>query len=128
MSAQWRILRNADTGEIVLARVRLCVGFWCHFRGLQLVPRLPDEEGLFFVTNHEGQAHTAIHMFFMLFSIAVVWLDASGRVVDKKLAKPWRPAYAPRSPAQYFIEANPALFDRVEIGDRLRFDEVAVPL
>lgn len=62
-------------------------------------------------------------MFFMLFSIGVVWLDAKGRVVDKCLAKPWRPAYAPREPAQYFIEANPLLIDRVEIGDILRFDE-----
>lgn len=128
MSAQWRILRNADTDKIVLARAKLCISFWCHFKGLQLVPRLPEDEGLLFVTKYEGKTHTAIHMFFMLFSIGVIWLDASGRVVDKKLAKPWRPAYASRAPAQYFIEANPSLLDRVEIGDRLRFDEVAAPL
>ena len=121
--ADRRVLKNADTGEVVLARVRMCVSFWCHFRGLQLVPRLPENEGLLFVTGHEGRTHTSIHMFFMLFSIAVVWLDASGRVVDKKLAKPWRPAYAPGSPAQYYIEANTSLFDRVQVGDVLRFDE-----
>jgi uncharacterized membrane protein (UPF0127 family) len=123
MSSKWRVLRNKETGAEVLARVRLCESFWCHFRGLQLVPRLPEDEGLLFVTGHQGRTHTSIHMFFMLFSIAVVWLDASGRVVDKKLAKPWRPAYAPGSPAQYYIEANPSLFDRVQIGDVLRFDE-----
>lgn len=123
MSAKWRVLRNADTGAIVLARVRLCESFWCHFRGLQLVPRLPEDQGLLFVTQSEGRAHTTIHMFFMLFSIAVVWLDSSGTVVDKQLAKPWRPAYTPQSPAQYFIEALPSLLDRVQIGDRLRFDE-----
>jgi uncharacterized membrane protein (UPF0127 family) len=123
--AEWRILRNADSDAVVLARVRLCVSFWCHFRGLQLVPRLPETEGLLFVTNAEGRTHTAIHMLFMLFSIGVVWLDASGKVVDKCLAKPWRLVYAPRSPAQYYVEANPSLLERVEIGDRLRFDEVA---
>jgi uncharacterized membrane protein (UPF0127 family) len=64
-------------------------------------------------------------MFFMLFSIGVVWLDASGKVVDKMLAKPWRPYYAPCQPAQYFVEANPTILKRVEIGDPLRFDEVA---
>jgi uncharacterized membrane protein (UPF0127 family) len=121
--SQWRVLRNGENGDVILARVRLCTSFWCHFRGLQLVPRLPDEEGLLFVTGSEGRSHTAIHMFFMLFSIGVVWLDAAGKVVDKQFAKPWRPMYAPRSPAQYYIEANPGLLDRVQIGDRLRFDE-----
>jgi len=125
MSAQWRVLRNADTGAIVLARVRWCASFWCHFRGLQLVSHLPDDEGVLFVTNHEGRTHTAIHMFFMLITIGVVWLDASGLVVDKAIAKPWRPYYAPGAPAQYFIEANPLLLDRVQVGDPLRFDEVA---
>ncbi len=124
MSSQWRVLRNADTNAVVLARVKWCESFWCHFRGLQLVPRLAEDEGVLFVTDHEGRTHTAIHMFFMLFSIAVVWLDASGQVVDKTLARPWRPAYASRLPAQYFIEANPRLLDCVQIGDRLRFDEV----
>jgi uncharacterized membrane protein (UPF0127 family) len=121
--SQWRVLRNGENGDVILARVRLCTSSWCHFRGLQLVPRLPDEEGLLFVTGSEGRSHTAIHMFFMLFSIGVVWLDAAGKVVDKQFAKPWRPMYAPRSPAQYYIEANPGLLDRVQIGDRLRFDE-----
>jgi uncharacterized membrane protein (UPF0127 family) len=123
MSVRWRILRNADTNVVILVRVKWCENFWCHFRGLQLVPRLPDDEGVLFVSQREGRTHTSIHMFFMLFSIGVVWLDAEGKVVDKTLAKPWRPAYAPAAPAQYFIEANPTLLDKVQIGDRLRFDE-----
>lgn len=125
MSSQWRVLRNVNTGAVVLARARLCKSFWCHFRGLQLVPRLPDDEGLLFITKHEGRAHTSIHMFFMLFAIGVIWLDSKGKVVDKQLAKPWRPAYAPSQPAQYYIEANPTMLDRVEVGDMLRFDEVS---
>ena len=123
--SEWRILRNADTDEIVLARARWCESFWCKFRGLQLVPRLDDDEGLLFVETSESRAATAIHMFFMRFSIAVVWLDKSGVVVDKRLAKPWRAAYTPSAPAQYFVEANPSLLERVQIGDRLRFDEAA---
>lgn len=126
MSADWRVLRSADTGAVVLPRVRLCVSFWCHFRGLQLVRHLPEDEGLLFVTSREGRAHTTIHMFFMLFSIGVVWLDREGRVVDQQLARPWRPAYAPAAPAQYFLEASPAVLERVRPGDRLRFDEAVV--
>ncbi len=128
MKGGTRIIRNAATGEIILGRARLCISFWSHFKGLQLARPLDDSEGLLFVTPREGKAQTTIHMFFMLFSIGVVWLDASGQVVDKQLAKPWRPAYAPKAPAQYFIEANPSILDRVEIGDRLRFDEAAAPL
>lgn len=124
MSVEWRRLRNAQTDHIVLDRVKWCASFWCHFRGLQLVRHLPDNEGVLFVNGSEGRAQTTIHMFFMLFSIGVVWLDSSGKVVDKQLAKPWRPAYAPKEPAQYFIEANPSLLDLVRIGDVLRFDEV----
>ena len=126
MNPRWHVLRNTETGAIVLARVKLCSSFWCHFRGLQLVPRPPDDWGLLFLTNREGRAHTTIHMFFMLFSIGVVWLDSIGKVVDKRLAKPWRPAYAPKAPAQYFIEANPSLLNRVEVGDVLNFDEEVI--
>lgn len=124
MSASWRILRNAETDAVVLARVRLCTSFWCHFRGLQLVPRLPEDEGLLFVTGFEGRTHTSIHMFFMRFSIGVVWLDSAGCVVDQQLAHPWRPAYAPKAAARYYLEANPSVLERVQSGDRLRFDEV----
>jgi uncharacterized protein len=125
MSVSWRLLRNAQNKQIVLRRVRWCDSFWCRFRGLQLVTDLPNDEGLLFVNGAESRANTTIHMFFMLFSIGVVWLDSSGKVVDKCLAKPWRPAYAPRSAAQYFIEARPGILERVEIGDTLRFDEAA---
>ena len=123
MSAKWRILRNKETGAVILDRVRMCVSFWCHFRGLQLAPPLPDNQGLLFVTEDEGTSSKAIHMFFMRFSIGVVWLDAGGRVVDKKLAKPWRPYYAPQAPAQFYLEASSAILDRVNIGDVLIFDE-----
>jgi len=123
MSGQWRVLRNASSEEIILARVKWCASVWCRFRGLQLVSGLPDDQGVLFVNRRENRSEATIHMFFMLFSIAVVWLDSSGKVVDKKLAKPWRPAYAPKAPAQYFIEANPSLLDKVEIGDVLQFDE-----
>lgn len=93
-----------------------------------LVPELDDDTGILFVTSNESKSRTTIHMFFMLFSIGVVWLNAEGRVVDKKLAKPWRAAYAPREAAQYFIEANPVILERVSIGDILRFDEKASPV
>ena len=123
--SKWRVLKQSPSNKVILKRVKLCDNFWTRFRGLQLVTHLPDDEGLLFVTGSENRANTTIHMFFMFFSIGVVWLDAKGKVVDKCFAKPWRPAYAPRSPAQYFVEAKPAILDKVQIGDVLRFDVVA---
>jgi uncharacterized membrane protein (UPF0127 family) len=65
-------------------------------------------------------------MFFVFFSIGVVWLDAAGMVVDRVVARPFRPFYAPRAPAQYFLEGPPSLVDQVQAGDRFRFDDVAL--
>ena len=119
--SEWRSIRKADTNKVILARAKWCASYWCHFRGLQLVRNLPEDEGLLFVTSSESRAGTAIHMFFMFMSIAVVWVNKDFEVVDKKFAKP---AYSPKAPAMYYIEANPSLLERVEIGDKLTFDEV----
>lgn len=125
MSANYRVLRDAASGEVVLPRTKWCASYWCHLRGLQFRSGLPDDEGLLFVTRSESIPATTIHMFNVFFSIAVVWLDADGVVVDKKLAKPFRPFYAPAKPAQYYLEANPGLLEQISVGDRLLFDETA---
>lgn len=121
--SQVRVIRRASTGEVVLARARWCQSFWCHFRGLMLRRHLPDDEGLLFVYRRTSVRDAAIHMFFVFFPIAAVWLDDEGRVVSATLARPWRPYYAPAQPARYLIEAHPSLLDRVAVGDQLTFSE-----
>ncbi len=120
-NGNWRTVRRTD-GEILL-RVRWCTGFWCKFKGLMLRSGLPPEEGLVFVYRRESVMETSIHMLFMRFAIAAIWLDSAGTVVDKALAKPWRLAYAPQKPAQYVLEAPVALLERVTVGERLVFEE-----
>ena len=63
----------------------------------------------------------SIHMFFVFFPIAVIWLRKDGRVVDTVLARPFRPYYAPSGPAKYFIEGPPFLMESIKIGERLTF-------
>ena len=72
--------------------------------------------------RRESVAKMTIHMFFVFFPIAVIWLDSEKRVVDKALALPFRPYYAPQGPAQYYVEGHPLLLERVSTGDRLEFD------
>ena len=121
--SDWRTIRQSSTGDVVLSRAKWCASFLCHLRGLMFRRSLPADEGLLFVYDRQSISGTTIHMFFVFFSIAAIWLDDDGHVVDAKLAKPWRPFYAPAQPARYLIEARPALLERVQVGDQLTFDE-----
>jgi len=124
--SQYRLLRNTTSSAVLLERAKWCTSSWCHFKGLQFVKDLPLTEGIIFVRSGESISATAIHMFFMSFDIGVVWADKNGIVVDKTHAKVWRPAYAPRQKAQYYIEAHPHILDKVNVGEQLSFDEVVV--
>jgi uncharacterized membrane protein (UPF0127 family) len=80
----------------------------------------PDEVYLF-AFGSEGVVTASVHMAFVFFPISLIWLDAQRQVVDVRLARPFRPAYAPRRPAKYLVEGAPSLIDRVAVGDRLGF-------
>lgn len=121
-SKTWYEMCNAETGEILLDRVKWCKSYWCRFRGLQLRAPLPANEGLLLEFDSESIMASSIHMFFMRFAIAAVWLNSDFEVVGTALAKPWRPYYAADKPARYVLEAMPALLERVQVGDRLVFE------
>jgi uncharacterized membrane protein (UPF0127 family) len=114
-------ITNLGTGETIAQRVVRCDSFAKRGRGLMFRRALPEGEVYLFVERRESVAQTAIHMFFVFFPIAVVWLDGNRRVVDKVLARPFRPYYAPRRPAQYYIEGHSSLLERVSLGDQLSF-------
>lgn len=110
---------NRTTGQVLARRVVRCDTVLRRFRGL-MFRRPPGEDEVFlFILPQESRLDAAIHMFFVFFPIAVVWLDGGHRVVDKTLARPWRPFYAPRRPARYFLEGHLTLLDQVAIGDEI---------
>jgi hypothetical protein len=115
-------LRRAD-GTLLPLDVRRCDTFWCRLRGLMFRRNLRDREALLFVESGESRVTASIHMLFVFFSIGVVWLDNQGVVVDKVLARPFRPYYAPQKPACYYLEADPAVLNWIEIGERLTIEE-----
>lgn len=120
----WIEVRSETGEELLLERVRLCDSFLCRLRGLTFRRRLGENEGLLLVGRRESRADTAIHMFFVFFPIAAVWLNGEGRVVDAKLASPFGPLYVPQAPAKDVLEGPPSLLKRVQVGDQLRFIEV----
>jgi 2,3-bisphosphoglycerate-independent phosphoglycerate mutase len=115
-------ITNLRTGQAIAQRLVRCDSFLKRGRGLMFRRALPDGEVYLFVEGRESVAQTAIHMFFVFFPIAVVWLDGSKRVVDKVLARPFRPYYAPRQPARYYIEGHSSLLEQVSLGDQLEFE------
>ncbi len=117
------MLTNLTTGETLAGTVTRCDTFWKRGRGLMFRGRQAVADGrvLLFVEGRESVAQTTIHMLFVFFPIAVVWLDGEKRVVDKVLARPFRPYYAPRRPARYYVEGHPSLLERVTVGDQLDF-------
>jgi len=84
---------------------------------------LNEGEALILVEARDSRSTTSIHMFFVPFPIAVVWINDAGQVVDKVLALPWRPFYAPRSPARYVLETQPAFLDHISLGDEIVFED-----
>jgi len=112
---------NETQSERLLGRVRRCASFLCRLRGLTFRRTLGDDEGCLLVGQRESRTDTAIHMLFVFFPIAAIWLNRNGRVVDVQLARPFRPLYVPRAPARDVLEGPPTLVDRVHTGDQLRF-------
>lgn len=129
---RWRAVGNSDVGreevwnetrgERLALRARRCTSFLCRLRGLTFRRRLGENEALLLVGGRESRVETAIHMFFVFFPIAAVWLNSEGRVVDARLALPFRPLYVPRGVAKDVLEGPPALLEQVSVGDRLRFE------
>jgi uncharacterized membrane protein (UPF0127 family) len=115
------MIRNLTSGQIVARHVVCCDTFWKRGLGLMFRGSLAEDEVYLFVETRESVAQTAVTMVFVFFPIAVVWLDRDKRVVDKALALPFRPYYAPRKPAQYYIEGLPDLLERVRVGDQIEF-------
>jgi len=106
---------------LTFLRVRWCDTFFSRLRGFTFRKTLALDEGLVLVESRETRVDSAIHMLFVWSDLAVFWLDADFHVVDKALAKSWRPFYAPKRPAQYTLEISPSRLEDFQIGDPVSF-------
>lgn len=83
--------------------------------------RLARDEGLVLVIGRDSRADSSIHMFFVPFDLAVFWINSEMEVVDKVLAKSWRPAYFPAKAARYTLEIHPDRIEDYEVGNKVEF-------
>jgi uncharacterized membrane protein (UPF0127 family) len=117
-------ITNHTNNVISPVNGRYCDDFFSRLRGFTFRKEISHEEGLVLVENHNSRIDTSIHMLFVWTDLAVFWVDSSLTVVDKTLAKSWRPFYAPRKPSRYVIELHPARLDDFQIGDTVKFEHV----
>lgn len=114
-------VQNRATGEILIQSARWCSSRLCRLRGLQFRRRLKPGEALILVKDKDSIANSSIHMFFVFFEIAAVWINKKGKVTSAQIAKPWRPYYASPEPASYVLETSPDFLERISVGDELEF-------
>jgi uncharacterized membrane protein (UPF0127 family) len=119
---------ETKTDSVVVPRARLCDTFFCKLRGLTFRRRLETEDALILAERSDGTSSTSIHMMFVFFPIAAIWINSTGKVVDCRLARPFRPVYIPRAPARYVLEGPPELLQLLHPGDQVRFDPLVSQL
>jgi uncharacterized membrane protein (UPF0127 family) len=104
-------------------RVRYCDTFLTQLRGFTFRSQQAPDEGLVLVGTRDSRIESSIHMFFVSFDLSVIWINSAMLVVDKVLAKSWRPAYFSKEPARYVLEVHPELWEDFQIGDRVEFKD-----
>ena len=117
----YRQVLNADNGELLVERARWCASFGSKLQGFTFRRTLAAGEGLVLVDSSDSRVNSGITMLFCFMDLGVVWVNGQGEVVDTVIARPWRPSYLPQAPAQYVIEADPTIVQRVRVGDHLNF-------
>ena len=86
---------------------------------------LAENNGLLLVQGSESRINASIHMMFMWIDLAIVWIDGEYSVVDKVLARRWRPAYLPKKAAKYVLETGVSNMNDFNIGDQVVFEELS---
>lgn len=99
--------------------VKVCDTFFSKLKGLMFSKELKQDHGIILAETTESRLNTAIHMLFMRYDITVLWLNKELVVVDKVLAKQWRPMYVPQKPAQYVVELHQDRLTEFKIGEQL---------
>lgn len=112
-------LFNPSNPAIQPIQLRICDDFSSRLMGMMFQRDIEKQSGILLKMDQPSRLNASIHMLFMNFNIAVIWLDENLVVVDTALAKAWRLYYAPQKPALSVVEAHPDRLSDFSIGDRL---------
>jgi len=116
------IVQNRDAKIETPAKIKYCDTFLTHL-GFTFRPRIARDEGLVLVWKRDTRLDSSITMLFVFFDLTVVWINSEMQVVDKIIAKSWRPSYFPKQPARYALEIHPERWGEYEIGNTVEFQD-----
>lgn len=107
-------LINRRNGRLLADRVEFADSFWGRFRGLMFRSR-KDNYALIFPET------SAIHTFFVFFSIDLIYTDENSKVVELKENLGPFSWYSPKKSSRYLIELVSGKTDEcdVRLGDVL---------
>jgi len=78
-------------------------------------------EGILLVNGRDSRLDSAIHMFFMNFDIAAIWINSKFAITDVKIARRWQPVLVPAQPASFVLETHVDNLPLFQIGDLVEF-------
>jgi len=117
-------VKNQNKPDVQPAPVKYCSSFVCRLRGLMFRSGISPDEGLLLVQGRrDSRMDSSIHMLFVPFDLAVFWINTEMKVVDKVIAKAWKPAYVSSKPARFVLEIHPTRWDEYDIGNRVEFQD-----
>jgi len=104
--------------KVLVNEVVFCRSLLSKAIGLMFTRKIKDK-GLIFVFDKE--MIQCLHMFFVFYSIDVLFLDKEKKVVDMK--KEFRPftLYSSKKKAKYVIELPSGTIKDIKIGEKLEF-------
>ena len=117
------VIENKDRLVEGDLRIKYCDTFLAQLRGLTFRSDLERDEGLLLVGKQDSRLDSSIHMLFVPFDLSVIWINSAMQVVDKVLARSWRPAYFSKQPARYTLEIHPERWTDFEVGDHVEFKD-----
>ena len=95
----------------------ICKGPFSRIKGLMFAKELKKNEGLLFKFKRE--AKWPVHMLFVFFPLKIAFIDKRMKVVDVRIAYPFRSFIMPKIKAKYILELNVGfkakVWDRVKI-------------
>jgi len=115
------MLVNKTTNKTIIKDIRVASNFFAKLKGLMFERKERFNYALIMVLKNETRIGASIHMLFVFFPIAVFFLDAKKRIVDKTLLKPFSLNYTPKRACKYIVELPANRFTAAKIGDVLQW-------
>ncbi len=108
-------------GKLIIKRTKFANSPLERMRGLMFEDTKKFNYALIFTSPREGKLESSLHMMFVFFPIAAIFLDSNKIVVDKAQLTPFSVNYTPKKPAKYVIELPLEEAKKIKVKDKIEW-------